>query len=271
MDREELETWVFLITCPTQVNLFLTLLTVSTDQPYKLTPTSPTTTAQPSTTTPGSTPQPGISPDPTIGLTPAATPSANDPPDVASDPEARLVDTTDETWGVVLAHRLHNSPSTNQFNPALISGLLIKRGETHATSPSPSPTSGPIVVAVNILWIGAVGSTRAATSPFPPSADGVSPGGPYSGTAGSTSGSAPPSPGPGHAQERSTTSLMWTPTVQTRATAENLLKEVLGQYRGLGLLAKLRGMKGTRHGTVPWHVVAAQRGVDGLARVVGGS
>jgi mediator of RNA polymerase II transcription subunit 13 len=63
---------------------------------------------------------------------------------------------------------------------------------------------------------------------------------------------------------------MWTPTVQTRATAENLLKEVMAHFRGLGLLAKLKGMRGTRHGTLPWHVVAAKRGVEGLGRVTGG-
>tara|TARA_R110002003_G_scaffold62_2_gene5564 strand:- start:15862 stop:19593 length:3732 start_codon:yes stop_codon:yes gene_type:complete len=262
MDREELETWVLLITCPTQVNLFLTLLTVVEDSPYKFMPnttTNSSATGQTSANTPGSTPQPGVSPDQTVGLTPAATPSA-DVPDPAADPEARLIDVTDETWGIILAHRLHNSNSTNQFSPALISGLLVKRGETHATSnsihhPIPDPQPGPIVVAVNILWIGAVGSTRAATSPFPPSTDGVSPGG------------VPPSPA---AQERSTSSLMWTPTVQTRATAENLLKEVMAHFRGLGLLAKLKGMRGTRHGTLPWHVVAAKRGVEGLGRVTGG-
>ncbi|KAF2825371.1 hypothetical protein CC86DRAFT_371064 [Ophiobolus disseminans] len=261
MDREELETWVLLITCPTQVNLFLTLLTVVEDSPYKFIPSSPAATNSTSATTPDSTPQPGVSPDPSIGLTPAATPSADSAPDLSADPDARLIDVTDETWGIILAHRLHNSNSTNQFSPALISGLLVKRGETHATSnsihhPIPDPEQGPIAIAVNILWIGAVGSTRAATSPFPPASDGVSPGG--------------ASPGPSPTQERSTTSLMWTPTVQTRATAENLLKEVLAQFRGLGLLAKLRGMRGTRHGTLPWHVVAAMRGVEGLGRVTGG-
>ncbi|KAH6206852.1 mediator of RNA polymerase II transcription subunit 13 [Parastagonospora nodorum] len=257
LDREELETWVLLITCPTQVNLFLTILTVIEDPPYKFTPTTPApsnSSAQANTNTPGSTPQTGVSPDPTIGLTPAATPSADPAPDPAADPEARLIDVTDETWGIILAHRLHNSNSTNQFSPALISGLLVKRGITHATSnsihhPIPDPLPGPITVAVNILWIGAVGSTRAATSPFPPESPG---------------GSAPPSPA-----ERSTSSLMWTPTVQTRSTAENLLKEVLAQFRALGLLAKLKGMRGTRHGTVPWHIVAAKRGVEGLGRVCG--
>jgi mediator of RNA polymerase II transcription subunit 13 len=270
LDREELETWVLLITCPTQVNLFLTLLTVVEDSPYKFTPavsTSSSNSGQPSANTPGSTPQPGVSPDPTAGLTPAATPSADNAPDPSADPEARLIDVTDETWGIILAHRLHNSNSTNQFSPALISGLIVKRGETHATAnsvhhPIPDPCPGPITVAVNILWIGAVGSTRAATSPFPPASDGVSPGGYAAG------GSAPPSPSP--TQERSTSSLMWTPTVQTRSTAENLLKEVLAQFRALGLLAKLRGMRGTKHGSLPWHVVAAKRGVEGLSRVTGG-
>jgi mediator of RNA polymerase II transcription subunit 13 len=271
LDREELETWVLLITCPTQVNLFLTLLTVVEDSPYKFTPAVPNTSSnsgQQSTTTPGSTPQAGVSPDPAVGLTPAATPSAENAPDPSADPEARLVDVTDETWGIILAHRLHNSNSTNQFSPALISGLLVKRGETYATSnsihhPIPDPCSGPITIAVNILWIGAVGSTRAATSPFPPATDGVSPGG-Y--TAGGAT-----QPGPSPAQERSTSSLMWTPTVQTRSTAENLLKEVLAQFRALGLLAKLRGMRGTKHGSLPWHVVAAKRGVEGLSRVCSSS
>jgi mediator of RNA polymerase II transcription subunit 13 len=292
LEREELETWVFLISCPTQINVFVTLLTaVDADPPYKFTPTmtGPSTTTAGGTNTPESTPQAGVSPsDLGPGLTPAATPSA-DPSntDPAADPEARLIDVTDETWGVILAHRLHNTHSTTQFSPALISGLLVKRGETQQTRnsiphPIPDPEPGPIVVAVNFLWIGAVGSTRAASSPFPPSSssssstssaassDLPSPGAstlpnPYASNSGT-----PQSPGPVQdAGQRSTTSLMWTPTPQTRTTAEGLLKEVLGQFRALGLLAKLRGMRGTRNGTVPWHVVAAKRGVEGLSRIGG--
>jgi mediator of RNA polymerase II transcription subunit 13 len=288
LEREELETWVFLISCPTQINVFVTLLTaVDADPPYKFIPTM----AAPSTTTGGgtspidSTPQAGVSPsDPGLGLTPAATPSA-DPSatDPSADSEARLIDITDETWGVILAHRLHNTYSTTQFSPALISGLLVKRGETQQTNnsithPIPDPEPGPIVVAVNFLWIGAVGSTRAASSPFPPSSstssanssDLPSPGAstlpnPYASSPGT-----PQSPGPGQDPgQRSTTSLMWTPTPQTRTTAEGLLKEVLGQFRALGLLAKLRGMRGTRNGTLPWHIVAAKRGVEGLSKIGG--
>jgi mediator of RNA polymerase II transcription subunit 13 len=62
--------------------------------------------------------------------------------------------------------------------------------------------------------------------------------------------------------------LTWTPTPQARAAAENLMKEVLGQFRGLGTLARLRGVRGCRHGAVPWHVAVAMRSVKGLVGTV---
>ncbi|KAF2494486.1 hypothetical protein BU16DRAFT_618564 [Lophium mytilinum] len=252
MEREEIEAWILLASSPTQLNLFITLLTVDANPPLSLTPTLPTVpTAAPSrdpnASTPVSTPQPGVSPD-QHGLTPAATPS--DAIDPSADPDARLVDVTDETWGLILSHRLHNSHSTIDYRPALISGLIVKRG-SGSTTPSSSPSSrGPLVINVNILWVGAVGGTRAATSPFPATpgaSDGVSPG---AGT------------------ERSSSSMSWTSTAQSRSTAENLLKEVLGQFRGLGLLARLRGVRGCRHGVVPWHVAVARRGAEGVGRCV---
>jgi mediator of RNA polymerase II transcription subunit 13 len=287
MDRDELEAWVYLISCPTALNLFITLLTVDTHPNYKFTPSPPGAPTQSSPNTPAATP--GVSPD-NIGLTPAATPSAADLPDATQDPDARLVDATDETWGVVLAHRLHNSNSTTQFSPALISGLIVKRGPSVSAGGAPTSAAaeseaqqeqGVIAVAVNILWIGAVGSTRAAQSPFPPTPGGSEgPSHPQAGSylsqnpqnagAGNQAqgqGSAPQTPTQGPQQ---TSSLMWTPTPQTRATAENLLKEILGQFRGLGLLARLKGIRGTRWGTVPWHVAASKRGVEGLSRVTGG-
>jgi mediator of RNA polymerase II transcription subunit 13 len=283
MDREELESWVYLISCPTALNLFITLLTVDTNPSYKFTPSPNASVSQSNPNTPAATP--GVSPDPTLGLTPAATPSAAEAPDPTQDPDARLVDVTDETWGVILAHRLHNSNSTTQFSPALISGLLVKRGPSGATGSAPAPDhsereDGPITVAVNILWIGAVGSTRAAQSPFPPTPGGSDPPahpqpGSYLSHNPQQPSQAAPSQGPASAPQtpqgpQQTSSLMWTPTPQTRATAENLLKEILGQFRGLGLLARLKGVRGTRWGTVPWHVGAAKRAVEGLSRVTSG-
>ncbi|KAF1976923.1 hypothetical protein BU23DRAFT_626576 [Bimuria novae-zelandiae CBS 107.79] len=259
MEREELEAWVFLVSCPTVLSLFTTLLTVDSEPHLKFTPPVPPGNAsavgQPSANTPDSTPQAGVSPE--QGLTPAATPAVETPADPTSDPDARLVDLTDESWGIILAHRLHNSHSINEYRPALISGLLVKRGTSpaHPAPPSsPDPLPGPIIIGVNILWMGAVNPTRAATSPFPSSSDGISPGGQAQ------------SPGPG--QEPRYNSLTWTPTPQARAAAENLMKEVLGQFRGLGTLARLRGVKGSRHGAVPWHVAVALRGVRGLVRTV---
>ena len=277
MERDELEAWVFLVSSPTQLNLFITLLTVDTDPRLRFTPTMPPGTLSsnpnnPSVNTPGSTPQAGVSPE--QGLTPAATPSVDNTSDPANDPDARLVDMTDDTWGIILAHRLHNSNSTNEFRPALISGLLCKRGVSPTIAPppnSPDPARGPIIVAVNILWMGAVNPTRAATSPFP-AGDGISPGTSSSGGVGGSGASAMQSQSPAVSsplpQERSYSSLTWTPTAQTRAAAENLLKEVLGQFRGLGLLARLKGVKGCKHGGVPWHVAAAVRGVKGLEACV---
>jgi mediator of RNA polymerase II transcription subunit 13 len=265
MDRDECEAWTSLTSCPTQVNLFITLLSVDPNPPLKFTPTMPPTntsnTGAAQTNTPGSTPQPGISPDP-HSLTPAATPSADNTTDPTSDPDARLVDLTDESWGIILSHRLHNTNSTVEFRPCLISGLLVKRGQTPQTSssPAPDPERGPIVVGVNIIWVGAVNSTRAAASPFPPATDGVSPSGV------GLSGQTPASPAVD--RDRPGTSLMWTPTPQMRATAENLLKEVLAQFRALGVLAKLKGVRGSRMGTVPWHVAVAKRGVEGLGACV---
>ncbi|KAF2995351.1 mediator of RNA polymerase II transcription subunit 13 [Curvularia kusanoi] len=264
MDREEFETWAQLITCPTSLNLFVTLITVDARPPYKFNPGATSVTAQSNPNTPAATPGAGVSPDPTIGLTPAATPSAVDPPvDPTQDPDARLVDVTDETWGVILAHRLNNSNSTSQFSPAMISGLIVKRGPGSTAGGSLQETTdaeqGPIAIAVNILWIGAVGSTRPATTPFPPTPGGSEPpahlaAGSYLNNAGSSSaqqaGSSTGQPNtPTQGPQQTMSCLMFTGSPQTRNTAENLLKEILQQFRGLGLLARLRGMKGSRHGT----------------------
>lgn len=279
MDREELESWVLLITSPAPFNLFVTLLTVEAQPSYKFTPAAAASTSQSNPNTPAATPGAGVSPDPTVGLTPAATPSATDPPvDPTQDPDARLVDVTDESWAVILAHRLHNSNSTNHFSPALISGMIIKRGPNASTGGLPEDAAnherGPIAIAINILWLGAIGSTRAATSPFPPTPGGSEPPshptpGSYLNAGANTSAASAAQPSTPTQAPQQTSSLMWTPTPQTRSTAENLLKEILQQFRGLGLLARLKGMRGSRYGTVPWHIAASLRGVEGMGKVTG--
>ncbi|KAF2745307.1 hypothetical protein M011DRAFT_469686 [Sporormia fimetaria CBS 119925] len=281
MEKEEVDAWHFLATVVTQsVNFFVILLTFDPNPPFQLTPTMAGTTSQANTTqstskTPVSTPQAGVSPD-TPSLTPAPTPAADAAADPSNDPDARLVDVTDESWAIILACRLHNTNSTVEFRPCLISGLLVKRGLPHPTSPPPpgvpDPEPGPLVAGVNIIWINAMAPTRAsatasASSPFPVAADGVSPGGASTPISQTPTASTPVSSTPtsaGTERERDRMSLVWTPTPQHRATAETLLKEVLSQYRGLGTLARLKGIRGSRMGVVPWHIAVAKRGVEGL-------
>ncbi|KAF2279744.1 uncharacterized protein EI97DRAFT_413028 [Westerdykella ornata] len=265
MEKEEIEAWYFLAATQNKVvNFFTILLTVEPNLPLKCVPTmaypsGQNSNAQAPAGTPASTPQAGVSPD-GHNLTPAATPAAEPAIDPANDPDARLVDVTDESWGVILAHRLHSCHSTVEFRPSLVSGLLIKRGLPHETSPPPpsvpDPEVGPIVVGVNMIWITTVGNRTAPISPFPTPTDGVSPGGSQGplGTGGPSS------------ENQNRMSLIWTPTPQHRASVENLMKDILTQFRGLGTLARLKGVRGNRMGTVPWHVAVAKTGVEGVAR-----
>jgi mediator of RNA polymerase II transcription subunit 13 len=270
VERDEAEIWINLSLHSTAVGVFVSLISVDTNPPFSFTPTMASSSAQaanPSANAPGgSTPQAGVSPD-MSGLTPAATPSAENAPDPSTDPSARLVDVTDEAWAVILSHRLHNSNSTTEFRPALISGFLVKRGlpspMTNAPPSTPDPECGPVILGVNIVWVGAVNSARAATSPFPVATDGVSPGG--AGITSTAGGGVPQSPVD---RPPATTSLMYVPVPGLRVTAEILLKEILVQYRGLGTLARLMGIRGTRMGVVPWHVVVAMRGAEGLRKVL---
>lgn len=52
-------------------------------------------------------------------------------------------------------------------------------------------------------------------------------------------------------------------------SAEGVLREVLSGYRGLALLAKLRGLRGAEAGVVPWHVATALNGSESLVGFFG--
>ncbi|KAF2091374.1 hypothetical protein K490DRAFT_60818 [Saccharata proteae CBS 121410] len=250
MEREEVDAWTSLANSPCNLTVGTALVSVDTSPPFDLkqAPIPPTSlpTQQSSTqgaSTPISTPQPGVSPD-QHGMTPAATPSDATTQDPAADPDARLVDTTDDFYGVILGHRLNNSNSSVEYRPAIVSGYLVKRGTDVAHPSNTDIPRGPVAVGYNLLWIGAAGGSgnRGGTPGL--QGDGVtlaSPGG--VGSAGGVS------PFAGQA---------------ARNTGEIVLREFLGMYRGLGLLAKLRGMRGSKGGAVPWHVVVARRGVEAL-------
>lgn len=213
MHPSEQEFWTGPAATESEAQVSLTLITVQTDPSLRLLPAPVTlvlngSNAQ-SVITPVSTPQASqtsiISPDN------ASTPTQNNPsaptagtpgePPLEPDTDARLIDFTDQSWGAVLSHRLNNSNSLLELNPALISGYLIKRGGNNIDD-------APIVIEVNIVYSEVVGNPR--------------------------------------------------------TFHESLLKEVLGYYRGLSTLARVRGVvDGVRDGR-PWHVAAVEKAVKAL-------
>ena len=210
MDPSEIEFWTGLASTESDAQINLTLMTVQTDPSLRLLPSSITVSPKSNTqsaVTPVSTPQASqtsiVSPD--NPNTPARDTAANAATPVENpvepDSDARLIDYTDQSWGAVLSHRLNNSNSLLELNPALISGYLIKRGGTNSDDP-------PILMEVNIVHCEVVGNPR--------------------------------------------------------TFHEGLLREVLGYYRGLGTLARVRGVVDPVKDVRPWHVAAAEKAVKAL-------
>lgn len=206
MEPSEIEFWTSLASAETDVQLSLSLITVHTDPSVRLLP-SPTVLTQngsapSSVITPVSTPQALqssiVSPE-TVN-TPALNATSIDA-SIEPDSDARLIDSTDQSWGAVLGHRLNNSNSLLELNLALISGYLIKRGGTNNEDP-------PIVMEVNIVYSEVVGNPR--------------------------------------------------------TFHESLLREILSYYRGLGSLARVRGIVDAVKDIRPWHIAAAEKAVKAL-------
>ncbi|KAJ2975859.1 hypothetical protein NUW58_g8242 [Xylaria curta] len=209
MDAHEIEVWSNLAQTDPKSTINLTLVTVDTDPSLQLLPPAakiPHNATSIFYTTPVSTPQGAVvSPEQsgnaatpfrdntaTSGQTPGGDTNATD-----SDADATLTDITDQTWGVVLSHRLHTSTTLTDLTSALVSGYLVKRGGVRAEDP-------PIVMEVNIVH--SEGNPRAY---------------------------------------------------------EALLREMLTYYRGLGTLARARGMVDKDTDIRPWHIAAAEKGPAG--------
>lgn len=210
MDPSEVEFWAGLASTESNAQVNLTLVTVQTDPSLRLLPApstlSPVSNAAQAVITPVSTPQTAqaavLSPE-AIG-TPSREPAnAGTPIEGITelDCDARLIDYTDQSWGAVLSHRLNNSNSLLELNPALISGYLIKNGGTSSDDP-------PIVMEVNIVHSEVAGNPR--------------------------------------------------------TFHENLLREILGYYRNLGTLARVRGVVDAVRDVRPWHIAAAEKAVKAL-------
>ncbi|KAK3941675.1 mediator of RNA polymerase II transcription subunit 13 [Diplogelasinospora grovesii] len=225
MDQQEADIWINLAqNGSTNAYVTLTLATVDTNPSLQLVPPvaklSTSILSVFNLATPVSTPQPlsTVSPDqsgnnpPTPSVVggnnaggagsgnnaPTTPGGSSENPTVEPDGDTTIVDMIDTTWGVVVAHRLNNSTSLTELNPALASGYLVKRGGTRAED-------APVVMEVNIVHT--EGNYRAY---------------------------------------------------------EPLLREMLNYFRGLGTLARARGVVDRVTDVRPWHVAAAEKAVRAL-------
>lgn len=176
----------------------------------------------------------------TVTAPPTPAPSEAASSFLEADPEAHLIETEDETWGMLIdrhvASILRPSPTkvftatqTPDNIEALSHALIIKRGKTPS---SPDNTGGR------------------NENPFP--------------CAGA--------------------SLIWTLRVRPKGDrqgggermnvdegsarhAEVMLREVLGFFRNLGLLSRIKGLDPS--GLVPVHIAAAAQGAEGLNGLLG--
>ena len=200
--------------------------------------------------TPAATPLPGVSttsPDTvgtgnTITAPPTPAPSEATSGIIEADPEAHLIDVEDETWAMLIDRDVALAlrplppnwtkpiPSNQQTNiEALAHGVLIKRGATNISNPNINHTK---------------------TRPYP--------------CAGA--------------------SLAWTLRVRPKSErqgtgerpnvdegsarhAEVMLREVMGIFRNLGILSRVKGLDAT--GLTPVHVVSAARGAEALGGLLG--
>ncbi|KAH8704950.1 mediator complex subunit 13 C-terminal-domain-containing protein [Talaromyces proteolyticus] len=142
IDQEEIEAWTGLAERYNQskaIPVELTLFSVSVAPGIRL--ELPTTQIQanminPSSSTPVTTPYGGVSSPDQFGVgTPAsgnqAAFAAATPTEVSGliepDSDTVLIDAQDESWAVILSHRLSNSAFMTEYKPALISGYLLRR------------------------------------------------------------------------------------------------------------------------------------------------
>lgn len=136
-------------------SLELTIFTVSTIPDLVLEPpASPMTTSvlNPQlSSTPVSTPNPNVSiasPEQSgNALTPGAPYNAPTPtePSLEPDSDVVLADINDESWAVVLSHRLNSSPHITELRPALASGYLLRRKGT-------TDGDGVLTMTVNLIY-----------------------------------------------------------------------------------------------------------------------
>ncbi|KAE8319843.1 mediator complex subunit 13 C-terminal-domain-containing protein [Aspergillus transmontanensis] len=148
VDQDEVDAWTSFIEQYNKANsipLELTILSVNTAPDLHLEPpflpmsmsifnpqTSSTPVATPNASGNVFSPdQSGTAPTPPSGgNAPANAPTPTEPT-LEAETESVLTDICDDSWGVILSHRLNNSPHLTEYRPALASGYLLRRkGDT---------------------------------------------------------------------------------------------------------------------------------------------
>ncbi|KAK5995142.1 Mediator of RNA polymerase II transcription subunit 13 [Cladobotryum mycophilum] len=204
MHQHEMEFWVDLARTEINATVNMILMTVDTNPSLQLLPPVMKLPGSATAfyTTPVSTPQANVvSPEQTTTPARDSSAAATTPGDntaVDTDADAVLADVTDQTWGAVASHRLSNSTSILEVQPALISGYLIKKTGMRVED-------APVVMEVNLVH----------TETMP-------------------------------------------------RAYEPLLREMLSHFRGLGTLARARGVVDREADARPWHVAAAEKAVRAL-------
>ncbi|RKF83396.1 Mediator of RNA polymerase II transcription subunit 13 [Golovinomyces cichoracearum] len=202
MEPSEIETWTGLASKETNPHLNLILVTTKSNPSLRLLPSPVSLYLNEATNQSPTTPlsagaqssqfYPLLSPD-----------QVSQTIDIQNDVDtnARIIDSTDQTWGAILSHRLNNSNSLVEINLALISGYLIKRGGLNSDDP-------PAILEVNIVYGEIFGNPR--------------------------------------------------------TFHETLLKEILGYFRCLATLARVRGIIDPIREICPWHIAAVEKAVKAL-------
>ncbi|CEO60823.1 hypothetical protein PMG11_05339 [Penicillium brasilianum] len=158
MDPDEIDAWANLADQQNKMrpaSLELTIVAVHTIPDLTLnTPASPMSMGVLNphfSSTPVSTPNPNTniaSPDQTGNApTPSAVYNAPTPtePSLEPDSEVVLTDICDDSWAVILSHRLNASPHVTELRPALASGYLLRRK-------GPTDSDGVFSMTVNLLY-----------------------------------------------------------------------------------------------------------------------
>ncbi|KAL5000388.1 mediator complex subunit 13 C-terminal-domain-containing protein [Aspergillus recurvatus] len=219
VDQDEYDTWLNLAdqyNKSRSVPVELALLSVNTASDLSLSPPPsplPMSLLNPqASSTPIATPLPSgsiLSPDgpgnastpPGGANAPANAPTPTDPL-LESESESLLIDICDESWSVLLSHRLNGTLHLTEYRPALASGYLVRRRGT-------TDADGAYTMNVNLLF-----TQRPSTS------------------------------------------------------YEPLLREIIGMYRNLATLARVRGTRIVQTGTLPWHIATAVRAQEILSYVL---